>query len=104
MSYNDPIYMSGAAFQYMYDGYGNTFLDAYNNIPHVGHSHPKVVAAGQKQMATLNTNTRYLYDLLSEYAEVLLQRLPKKLNKVFSYFFFIFFFRKPLLYNSFYNI
>ena len=75
--------MSGAAFQYMYDGYGNTFLDAYNNIPHVGHSHPKVVAAGQKQMATLNTNTRYLYDLLSEYAEALLQRLPKRLNKVF---------------------
>ena len=83
MSYKCPIYMSGAAFQYMYDGYGNTFLDAYNNIPHVGHSHPKVVAAGQKQMATLNTNTRYLYDLLSEYAEALLQRLPKKLNKVF---------------------
>ena len=83
MSYKQPVYMSGAAFQYMYDGYGNTFLDAYNNIPHVGHSHPKVVAAGQKQMATLNTNTRYLYDLLSEYAEALLQKLPKKLNKVF---------------------
>ncbi len=83
VSYQQPIYMSGAAFQYMYDGYGNTFLDAYNNIPHVGHSHPKVVAAGQKQMATLNTNTRYLYDLLSEYAEALLQKLPKKLNKVF---------------------
>jgi len=83
MSYKQPVYMSGAAFQYMYDGYGNTFLDAYNNIPHVGHSHPKVVAAGQKQMATLNTNTRYLYDLLLEYAEALLQKLPKKLNKVF---------------------
>ena len=83
ISYKRPIYMTGAAFQYMYDGYGNTFLDAYNNIPHVGHSHPKVVAAGQQQMATLNTNTRYLYDLLSEYAALLLQKLPKKLNKVF---------------------
>ena len=83
MSYKQPIYMSGAAFQYMYDGYGNTFLDAYNNIPHVGHSHPKVVAAGQKQMGTLNTNTRYLYDLLPKYANVLLQKLPKKLNKIF---------------------
>ena len=83
ISYKQPIYMSGAAFQYMYDGYGNTFLDAYNNIPHVGHSHPKVVAAGQKQMATLNTNTRYLYDLLADYADALLQKLPKKLNKVF---------------------
>ena len=83
ISYKRPIYMTGAAFQYMYDGYGNTFLDAYNNIPHVGHSHPRVVAAGQQQMATLNTNTRYLYDLLSEYAALLLQKLPKKLNKVF---------------------
>ena len=83
ISYDDPIYMTNAAFQYMYDGYGNTFLDAYNNIPHVGHSHPKVVEAGQKQMARLNTNTRYVYDLLSEYAERLLSLFPQELNKVF---------------------
>ena len=83
VSYQKPIYMTRSVFQYMYDGYGNTFLDAYNNIPHVGHAHPKVIEAGQKQMATLNTNTRYLYDLLSEYAETLMQKLPKKLNKVF---------------------
>ena len=47
LSYDKPIYMVRSAFQYMYDAYGNTFLDAYNNIPHVGHSHPKVVAAGK---------------------------------------------------------
>lgn len=67
----------------MYDAYGNTFLDAYNNIPHVGHSHPKVVEAGQRQMAKLNTNTRYLYDVLPEYSEKLLSKFPNKLNKVF---------------------
>ena len=83
LSYNKPIYMDRAAFQYMYDVYGNTYLDAYNNIPHVGHSHPKVVEAGQKQMAILNTNTRYVYDLLDEYAERLLSKFPSKLNKVF---------------------
>ncbi len=49
--------MTKSAFQYMYDAYGNTYLDAYNNIPHVGHSHPMVVAAGHGQMAKLNTNT-----------------------------------------------
>ncbi len=75
--------MVGSAFQYMYDAYGNTFLDAYNNIPHVGHSHPKVVEAGQKQMARLNTNTRYLYDLLPEYAEKLLAKFPSSLSKVY---------------------
>ncbi|MCG2589814.1 aminotransferase class III-fold pyridoxal phosphate-dependent enzyme [Rhodohalobacter sulfatireducens] len=83
ISYKKPIYMEKAAFQYMYDAYGNSFLDAYNNIPHVGHSHPKVVKAGQKQMARLNTNTRYLYDLLPEYAERLLETFPPSLNKVF---------------------
>ena len=83
LSYNEPIYMVRSAFQYMYDAYGNTFLDAYNNIPHVGHSHPKVVAAGQQQMAKLNTNTRYLYDQLAEYAEKLLSKFPASLNKVY---------------------
>ena len=83
LSYEDPIFMERSAFQYMYDKEGNTFLDAYNNIPHVGHSHPQVVAAGQKQMAKLNTNTRYLYDVLPNYADKLLSKFPESLNKVF---------------------
>lgn len=83
MSYQTPIAMEKAAFQYMYDRQGHTFLDAYNNIPHVGHCHPKVVAAGQKQMAKLNTNTRYLYQQLPRYASKLLAKLPPSLNKIF---------------------
>lgn len=83
MSYKTPIHMEKAAFQYMYDTSGNTFLDAYNNIPHVGHCHPKVVWAGQLQMSKLNTNTRYLYDELAAYAEKLLSYFPSSLNKVF---------------------
>lgn len=83
LSYDQPIYMESAAFQYMYDANGTTFLDAYNNIPHVGHTHPKVVEAGRKQMAKLNTNTRYAYDLLPEYAEKLLSKFPSTLNKVY---------------------
>ena len=83
LSYSKPIFMKRAAFQYMYDGYGNTFLDAYNNIPHVGHVHPDVVAAGQREMAILNTNTRYVYDQLNEYAERLLAKFPEALNKVY---------------------
>jgi len=83
VSYKNPVYMERAAFQYMFDKYGNSYLDAYNNIPHVGHSHPKVMEAGQKQMARLNTNTRYLYDNLNEYTANLLSCFPKPLNKVF---------------------
>ena len=83
ISYKKPIYMESAAFQYMFDKYGNSYLDAYNNIPHVGHSHPKVVEAAQKQIAQLNTNTRYLYDQINEYASNLLNYFPDPLNKVF---------------------
>lgn len=83
VSYKKPVYMERAAFQYMFDKYGNSYLDAYNNIPHVGHSHPKVVAAGQKQLAKLNTNTRYLYDVLNEYSANLLSYFPPPLTKVF---------------------
>ena len=83
LSYTQPIAMQRSAFQYMYDAYGSTYLDAYNNIPHVGHCHPKVVEAGQRQMARLNTNTRYLYDLLPAYAEKLLSYFPPSLNRVF---------------------
>ncbi len=83
VSYKEPIQMERSAFQYMYDAHGNTFLDAYNNIPHVGHSHPQVVADGQRQMAILNTNTRYLNDHLANYAQKLRSYFPDTLTKVF---------------------
>jgi len=83
LSYQKPVKMKRAAFQYMFDADGNTYLDAYNNIPHVGHQHPRVVEAAQRQMAMLNTNTRYLYDQLGEYAERMIAKFPKPLNKVF---------------------
>jgi 4-aminobutyrate aminotransferase-like enzyme/Ser/Thr protein kinase RdoA (MazF antagonist) len=83
VSYRKPLYVEAAAFQYMYDKTGNTILDAYNNIPHVGHQHPKVVEAAQRQMAQLNTNTRYLYDPLQEYAEKLLSKFSSSLTKVY---------------------
>lgn len=83
LSYKEPIHMMRSAFQYMYDAAGNTYLDAYNNIPHVGHSHPSVVEAGQKQMAILNTNTRYVYPQLAEYASKLLSKFPSVLTKVY---------------------
>ncbi len=83
ISYKKPVYLESAAFQYMFDKYGNSYLDAYNNIPHVGHSHPRVVEAGQKQMAKLNTNTRFLYDQLNNYSANLLKKFPSQLSKVF---------------------
>jgi ethanolamine-phosphate phospho-lyase len=75
--------IESAAFQYMYATDGKTYLDLRNNIPHVGHCHPEVVEANVNQQYRLNTNTRYVYDELSDYAENLLSHFPEKLDKVF---------------------
>ena len=83
LSYKQPIHMKSAAFQYMYDADGRAILDAYNNIIQVGHCHPQVVEAGQRAMARLNTNTRYLYEELAQYADRLLVHFPPQLNKLF---------------------
>jgi 4-aminobutyrate aminotransferase-like enzyme len=66
--------------QYLYDHTGRRYLDAYNNVPHVGHSHPRVVQAAVDQMLLVNTNTRYLHDGLSTFAERLTDTLPHPLR------------------------
>ena len=66
--------------QYLFDETGQRYLDAYNNVPHVGHAHPHVVAAAERQMRVLNTNTRYLHDNLNRYAERLTTTMPDPLN------------------------
>jgi ethanolamine-phosphate phospho-lyase len=81
LSYDTPIHMSAAFFQYMYDAQGGTYLDASNNIPHVGHSHPAIIEATVKQIRKLNTNTRYLYNTYVDYTENLLSLFPSSLDK-----------------------
>ncbi|MCD4720716.1 MAG: aminotransferase class III-fold pyridoxal phosphate-dependent enzyme [Desulfobacula sp.] len=82
-SYDKPLKFLKGKGQYLYDYNGRPFLDLYNNVCHVGHCHPKVVQAGQKQMARLNTNTRYLYDGLTQYAQKLCDTLPRELDTCF---------------------
>jgi 4-aminobutyrate aminotransferase-like enzyme/Ser/Thr protein kinase RdoA (MazF antagonist) len=80
VSYRRPLQIVRGYMQYLYDEVGRAYLDAVNNVPHVGHSHPRVVAAGQRQMAVLNTNTRYLHEGLARYAERLTATLPEPLR------------------------
>jgi 4-aminobutyrate aminotransferase-like enzyme len=82
LAYRDPVHAVRGWMQYLYDGTGRRFLDAYNNVPHVGHCHPAVVEAGARQMALLNTNTRYVSRLLGEFAERLAATLPQPLDVV----------------------
>ena len=83
VSYEQPISINRGALQYLYDDQGKTYLDAVNNISHVGHCHPQIVTAANNQSARLNTNTRYLYRHLNEYAEALCKLLPEPLTTVF---------------------
>lgn len=80
IAYEKPLNIVRGEMQYLYDDEGRRYLDAYNNVAHVGHCHPQVVAAGQQQMALLNTNTRYLSDLIIRYAEKLTATLPDALS------------------------
>jgi 4-aminobutyrate aminotransferase-like enzyme len=83
ISYQKPLKIVRGSMQYLYDEEGRAYLDAVNNVSHVGHCHPRVVRAGQEQMAVLNTNTRYLHDNLVRYAERLCATLPEPLSVCF---------------------
>lgn len=83
LAYKDPIKIVRGSMQYLYDDEDQEYLDAYNNVAHVGHCNPRVVKAGQDQMAVLNTNTRYLHDLINSFAERLSATLPSPLSVCF---------------------
>lgn len=80
LSYQSPLKIVRGWKHFLFDESGHRFLDAYNNVPHVGHCHPRVVDVLRQQSSLLNTNTRYLHDLRSEFAETLLQTFPDSLN------------------------
>ncbi len=80
LSYRRPLHIVRGFGQYLFDDSGKAYLDCVNNVAHVGHCHPKVVSAGRKQMAVLNTNTRYLHENLIRYAERICDTLPEPLN------------------------
>jgi len=80
VSYRQPLKIVRGWRQYLYDDTGRAYLDVYNNVPLVGHSHPRVVRAAQQQLALLNTNTRYLHDNVLRYAERLTELLPEPLR------------------------
>jgi 4-aminobutyrate aminotransferase-like enzyme len=80
--YEEPVHLVRAEGVYMFDAQGNRYLDVYNNVPSVGHCHPHVVEAITKQVATLNTHTRYLHELILTYAEKLVGTFPPELSNV----------------------
>jgi 4-aminobutyrate aminotransferase-like enzyme/Ser/Thr protein kinase RdoA (MazF antagonist) len=83
IGYRNPIKMVRGWKQYLFDDTARRYLDAYNNVPHVGHCHPRVVEAACRQISVLSTNTRYLHDLINRYAERLCATMPEPLSVCF---------------------
>jgi 4-aminobutyrate aminotransferase-like enzyme len=80
--YERPLNLVRGEGVWLYDADGSRYLDAYNNVPSVGHCHPRVVEAVSRQLATLNTHTRYLYDIVYTYAEKLLATMPSEVSNI----------------------
>ena len=84
LAYGDrPLQIVRGWMQYLFDEDGRRYLDAYNNVPHVGHAHPQVTDAVAAQLATLNTNTRYLHETAVQYTEELAATFPAPLDVCF---------------------
>ena len=81
--YQKPMCIVRGWMQYLIDEKGQVYLDAINNVAHIGHSHPAIVEAATHQLKKLNTNARFLYKNNVSYAEQLLQYFPPSLQVVF---------------------
>ena len=81
--YDQPLHIVRGEGVWLYDADGRRYLDAYNNVPHVGHCHPHVVEAIARQAATLNTHTRYLHEGIVTYAERLTSLFDRELSMAF---------------------
>jgi 4-aminobutyrate aminotransferase-like enzyme len=80
--YDTPLEIVRGKGVTLFDREGNDYLDVYNNVPSVGHAHPRVIAAVHEQMQTLNTNTRYVQESILDYSEQLLSTFPAELGHV----------------------
>jgi len=80
--YDRPLHLVRGQGARVWDADGREYLDAYNNVPSVGHCHPKVLAALSAQAALINTHTRYLHETIVDYAEKLVATFPQHLSQV----------------------
>ena len=78
--YDEPLHLVRGEGVWLFDAQGRRYLDAYNNVPHVGHCHPHVVEALTRQAGILNTHTRYLHETILDYTERLCATFDESLS------------------------
>ncbi|MFC5385001.1 aminotransferase class III-fold pyridoxal phosphate-dependent enzyme [Aquamicrobium segne] len=83
LSYRRPVTFLRGWRHHLFDERGRPYLDAYNNVPHVGHAHPRIRAVASEQLARMNSNTRYLHPAQIKLAQRLTAKLPPELEICF---------------------
>lgn len=76
LTYDDPVMLVRGWKHHLFDEWGRPYLDAYNNVPHVGHAHPRIQAVAADQLKRMNSNTRYLHPAQTAFADKVLSKLP----------------------------
>jgi len=76
LTYTDPVMLVRGWKHHLFDEWGRPYLDAYNNVPHVGHAHPRIQAVAADQLKRMNSNTRYLHPAQTAFAKKILSKLP----------------------------
>ncbi|WP_298933562.1 aminotransferase class III-fold pyridoxal phosphate-dependent enzyme [uncultured Ruegeria sp.] len=83
LTYDDPVMLVRGWKHHLFDEWGRPYLDAYNNVPHVGHAHPRIQAVAADQLRRMNSNTRYLHPAQTAFADKILSKLPDQLEVCF---------------------
>ena len=83
LTYSDPVMLVRGWKHHLFDEWGRPYLDAYNNVPHVGHAHPRIQAVAADQLKRMNSNTRYLHPAQTAFADKVLSKLPDHLQVCF---------------------
>jgi len=83
LTYTDPVMLVRGWKHHLFDEWGRPYLDAYNNVPHVGHAHPRIQAVAADQLKRMNSNTRYLHPAQTAFADKVLSKLPERFEVCF---------------------
>ncbi|MEX0303747.1 MAG: aminotransferase class III-fold pyridoxal phosphate-dependent enzyme [Leisingera sp.] len=83
LTYSDPVMLMRGWKHHLFDEWGRPYLDAYNNVPHVGHAHPRIQEVAADQLKRMNSNTRYLHPAQTAFADKILSKLPDRFEVCF---------------------
>lgn len=83
LTYADPVMFLRGWRHHLFDESGRPYLDSYNNVPHVGHAHPRIQAVAADQLKRMNSNTRYLHPAQTAFADKILSKMPDSLEVCF---------------------